>query len=70
MNISKFGKDFKSPFIGKMDIPKENDGDESDKLSYKGEDDKHFTRLGRMSSYDIKKKKFWNFKNNYRSNCK
>ena len=47
MNISKFGKDFKSPFIGKQIITI-SDGDESDKLSYKG-DENNFTRLGRMS---------------------
>ena len=58
MNISKFGKDFKSPFIGKQINTKSeglwsaqmrsSDGDESDKLSYKGEEN-NFTRLGRMS---------------------
>jgi hypothetical protein len=53
MNISKFGKDFQSPFIGKQmglqfGNKNDNDSDESDKLSYKGEEN-NFTRLGRKS---------------------
>jgi len=50
LNISKFGKDFKSPFIGgQINFANHsNDSDESDKLSYKGETN-NFTRLGRKS---------------------